>query len=293
MEVYIDDMLVKSLNAGGHLKHLQETFNILRRYNVKLNPVRSGLVLVGSWVLGLAKRDRGLELARELGSEVIEIKCDSQLVVNQLYGIKHKGRTHATICEQCSGIACTIQGMVIIHIPRKENVEAYAFANLGSSMEMKGSDSGTAVQLLHSVLDVDGYCKVNSSNLVWDWRNEFVEYLRHGKLPEDPKASRALRTKVLHYCLMDGQLYRRLYHGPLARCLGSSEANYVMREVHERICGNHSGADSLVLKLVRAGYYWPRMEQDAKTFVQKCDKSQRYAQLVHQPTKLLHSLLSP
>jgi len=38
MEVYIDDMLVKSLNVGDHLSHLQETFDILRKYNVKLNP---------------------------------------------------------------------------------------------------------------------------------------------------------------------------------------------------------------------------------------------------------------
>ncbi|XP_075103578.1 uncharacterized protein LOC142178148 [Nicotiana tabacum] len=44
----------------------------------------------------------------------------------------------------------------IVHIPTKKNVEADALANLGSSTEMKGSDSGTVVQLLHLVLDVDG-----------------------------------------------------------------------------------------------------------------------------------------
>jgi len=38
MKVYIDDMLVKSLRAEDHLKHLQETFDILKKYNMKLNP---------------------------------------------------------------------------------------------------------------------------------------------------------------------------------------------------------------------------------------------------------------
>ena len=38
MEVYIDDMLVKSLRAEDHLAHLQKTFEILRKYNMKLNP---------------------------------------------------------------------------------------------------------------------------------------------------------------------------------------------------------------------------------------------------------------
>ena len=38
VEVYVDDMLVKNLYEGKHLDDLQETFNTLRRYNIKLNP---------------------------------------------------------------------------------------------------------------------------------------------------------------------------------------------------------------------------------------------------------------
>ncbi|XP_013669563.1 uncharacterized protein LOC106374000 [Brassica napus] len=38
MEVYIDDMLVKSLEAEDHISHLQKAFSILRKYNMKLNP---------------------------------------------------------------------------------------------------------------------------------------------------------------------------------------------------------------------------------------------------------------
>ena len=37
------------------------------------------------------------------------------------------------------------------------------------------------------------------------------------------------------------------------------EADYVMREVHEGICGNHLGSRLLVHKLIRAGYYWLTM----------------------------------
>ena len=39
MEVYVDDMLVKSKEAKTHLEDLQETFDTLRRYRMKLNPV--------------------------------------------------------------------------------------------------------------------------------------------------------------------------------------------------------------------------------------------------------------
>ena len=38
MEVYIDDMVVKSKNAVDHIQHLKQAFEILGKYNMKLNP---------------------------------------------------------------------------------------------------------------------------------------------------------------------------------------------------------------------------------------------------------------
>ena len=38
VQVYVDDMLVKSLCENDHLEDLKETFDTLRSYNMKLNP---------------------------------------------------------------------------------------------------------------------------------------------------------------------------------------------------------------------------------------------------------------
>ena len=38
MEVYVDDMLVKSNKETAHLDDLKETFTTLRQYQMKLNP---------------------------------------------------------------------------------------------------------------------------------------------------------------------------------------------------------------------------------------------------------------
>ena len=84
-------------------------------------------------------------------------------------------------------------------------------------------------------------------------------------------------------------LYRRGFFRSYLRCLSSKEADYVMREVHEGICGNHSGSRSLVHKLVRAGYYWPTMQKDAISYVKVCDNYQRFANLIRQPVEeLIH-----
>ena len=40
VKVYIDDMLVKSKIASDHVTHVADTFNILRTYSMKLNPVK-------------------------------------------------------------------------------------------------------------------------------------------------------------------------------------------------------------------------------------------------------------
>ena len=40
MEVYIDDMLVKSTTVELHIAHMAEAFQILKKYNMKLNPTK-------------------------------------------------------------------------------------------------------------------------------------------------------------------------------------------------------------------------------------------------------------
>ena len=40
MEVYVDDMMVKRREAKTHLVDLQEAFDTLTRYRMKLNPAK-------------------------------------------------------------------------------------------------------------------------------------------------------------------------------------------------------------------------------------------------------------
>ena len=40
MEVYVEDMLVKSNEEADHLDNIRETFNTLRKHKMKLNPTK-------------------------------------------------------------------------------------------------------------------------------------------------------------------------------------------------------------------------------------------------------------
>ena len=52
MEIYIDDMLVKSLEAEDHISHLQQAFSTLRKYNMKLSPAKCSFGVSSGKLLG-------------------------------------------------------------------------------------------------------------------------------------------------------------------------------------------------------------------------------------------------
>ena len=52
MEVYIDDMLVKTKERPDHVRHLQETFELLCTYDMKLNPIKCAFGISSGKFLG-------------------------------------------------------------------------------------------------------------------------------------------------------------------------------------------------------------------------------------------------
>ena len=61
MEVYIDDMLVKTKERLDHMKHLQETFELLRRNGMKLNPLKYAFRVSSGKFLGFMVTQKGIE----------------------------------------------------------------------------------------------------------------------------------------------------------------------------------------------------------------------------------------
>ena len=61
IEVYIDDMLVKSVKAKLHITHLVEAFQILKSYNMKLNPAKCAFGVSVRKFLGFIVNSRGIE----------------------------------------------------------------------------------------------------------------------------------------------------------------------------------------------------------------------------------------
>ena len=61
VEVYIDDMLVKSQDEEKHPDDLQEMFDTLRQYNMRLNPSKCAFRVSFRKFLGFMVSHRGIE----------------------------------------------------------------------------------------------------------------------------------------------------------------------------------------------------------------------------------------
>ena len=74
VQVYVDDMLVKSMRENDHLNDLQKTFNTLRSYNMKLNPSKCVFGVTAGKFLGFMVSQRGIEVNPEKVRAILEIE---------------------------------------------------------------------------------------------------------------------------------------------------------------------------------------------------------------------------
>ena len=60
IEVYVDDIIIKSRESSDHLTHLRKFFDRLRKYNLKLNPAKCAFSVPAEKLLGFIVNRKGL-----------------------------------------------------------------------------------------------------------------------------------------------------------------------------------------------------------------------------------------
>ena len=195
---------------------------------------------------------KGLELAKFVEARSILILGDSQLVMGQVNGTYEakEGRMKKYL-EKVLLLVKKFKEANFVQIPRGENVEADVLAKEASATEPM--DEFDKVQYIPSI-DLPEVQQIENRE---NWMTPIVSYLKDGKLSEGKDEARKLRVRAAKYVLMDEVLYKSGFSQPYLSCLAPDEANYVLRKIHERACGNHSRARSLIHKVVRAGYCYP------------------------------------
>jgi hypothetical protein len=63
VEIYIDDVVVKSTSTGGHLEDLCQVLERTRRFKLKMNPKKCTFSVSAGQFLGFLVAERGIEIS--------------------------------------------------------------------------------------------------------------------------------------------------------------------------------------------------------------------------------------
>ena len=111
VQVYVDDMLVKSRREEDHLEDLKETFNTLRSYNMKLNPGKCAFGVTAGKFLGFMVSQRGIEANPDKIRAIMEMAPPRNVKeVQSLNGkIVALNRFVSRATEKCLPFFCTLK----------------------------------------------------------------------------------------------------------------------------------------------------------------------------------------
>lgn len=124
-----------------------------------------------------------------------------------------------------------------------------------------------------------GFEEANFSIEHTAWYTDVVYYLKHMKCPDNmtDNQKRNLKFKSLKYVIINGDLYWRNKDGILLLCLDEHQAKGILHEMHGGVCGGHFSAKTTAHKILRAGFYWPHVFNDACAYVRKCEVCQKFS----------------
>ncbi|KAL0453661.1 UNVERIFIED_CONTAM: hypothetical protein Slati_1344200 [Sesamum latifolium] len=230
-----------------------------------------------------------MRMAHEAGARHLLAYSDSQLIVNQIEGtFDAKEESMIQYLQQIKELRTSFDQFQIIQIPREENVKADCLSKLASALE----DCRTSRITIQYLPEARSLLAVQPITTRVDWRTPITKWIEEGNISNDRWEAR-LKTRATRFLVQAGTLYKKSYMHPLLRCLSTEEGARILQEIHSGCCGAHAGTWTLANKVLRAGYFWPTMKQDAKHLVSKCERCQKHSPLIHQPAEPLTTMLSP
>ncbi|GKC43055.1 reverse transcriptase domain-containing protein [Tanacetum coccineum] len=361
LEVYVDDLVIKSRTEDGVDRDIEETFKTLRKINMKLNPKKCTFGVEEGMFLGYQVNTKGIKICPDKVDAVLSLqspKClkDVQKLNGKLASLNKflaksaekslpffktlkkctkksnflwTEETEAAFRQMKEHIAklpmlTSPEGqeeLIVYLAASKEAVRAVLmterearqmpiyFANLLCQPSRCQSTSSTW-QHPRSKCRL----KTGSKPSKWDLhrkRDRHDQILRKGKSTgqylsgvfnkASPKKQeqksgctkqngiRQLRTS--QQTGVGGRIERKIR--PWLRCVGPSQANYVLQEIHEGLCSMHAGTRSVVAKALRTGYYWPTMHKDARALIKACQECQVHKPIPRNPQEKLNLITSP
>ncbi|KAL6340805.1 hypothetical protein AAG906_031915 [Vitis piasezkii] len=319
VEVYVDDMIVKSRDRSDHLAALKRFLERIRQFRLRLNPKKCTFGATSEKLLGYICQCAFERIKEYLLSPPVLVPPTPGHPLLLYYNFKH----HLASLPISDGRAIDddfpnedVATMTSLSIrlafsdrhPTMNNIVEYEACILGLETTLELGIRQMKVFGDSNLLMVGRFDDLRYTHLPRA-HNQFVDALATlASMIDIPVKATVCplliesRSVPAYCCLIDEAKFDDglpWYHdirsadGMLLLCLDRAYADRVMREVHARVCGPHMGGHMLAHKIMGIGYFWLTMEIDCCQFVQRCPECQIRGDLIHVPLSELHALTSP
>nr|GEY15890.1 reverse transcriptase domain-containing protein [Tanacetum cinerariifolium] len=310
IEVYVDDLVVKSHTEAVMLRDIGETFRTLRKINMKLNHQKCTFGAVEGMFLGYMVTLEGIK------------SCPKLYYNYRLYGQSKRSKTSES--EQAfKQLKQHLSELPLLAAPKpKEELFVYLSASYRAISTVLMTERGAAQMPVYFVshtlqgpeFNYTPIEKLNLSlvfaanrlgmyfqahpiesvmlgehNITYRPRTLVKGHVQADFLAEMPDESLSRNTqRKIHtrkggdnrgrrrWTDMDDSIMECLKEGTLPSDRKEARKLRIKarREIHEGSCSMYVGPRSVVAKAIRLGYYWPTMHRDARYMIRTCKNCQ-------------------
>ena len=237
----------------------------------------------------------GMTMVQKMEGKTVEMFSDSRLVVGQVEGeLEAKDLRMQEYLNQVRHLQTGFESFTLLQIPRNENTHVDSLSTLATS----------SAQDLPWVILLEKLCiptekrremiHIHQIKVRPSWMDSIVLFLKEDILPKGKSEADKVRRKAPWFWLSeDKKLYKCSFSGPYLLCVHPEAMELLLEELHEVICGSHTGGRFLCHRAVTQGYWWPNMQREVQEYVKKCDQCQKFAPNIHQLGRFLNPLSNP
>ena len=186
-----------------------------------------------------------------MGGKSIKLLSDSRLVVSQVRGeFEAKDERMQGYLSQVKCMQLKFDSFDLLHVPRSDNAHANSLAMLATS-STQDSPRVILVEDLYKPSRTGNTVQINQIRAGSSWMDSIIQFLKEDILPEEKIEADKIRRKATSYWLSeDHKLYKRSFLGPYLLCVHPEQIESLLKEMHEGICGSHTGGRSLAHRVI-------------------------------------------
>ncbi|GKB85565.1 reverse transcriptase domain-containing protein [Tanacetum coccineum] len=298
MEIYVEDLVIKSHTETELLRDIEETFHRLQKINMKLTPQKYTFGATEGMFLGYMISPEGIKPCLDKTEAVLQLP--SPRTIKEVQSLNGKlaslNRSLSKSAEKSLPLFKTLKKCIKSDIHWTPEVEQ-AFKQLKQHlvklpmlvaptpneeliMYLSASYGAISTVLMteRDTIQTPVYFGQILADFLVEKPDDAPPEESMIETPQDPdetllddrKEARKLCIKARQYELLEGILYRRSFLKPWLRCVRPLQVDYVIQEIHEGSYDMHAGLQSMVAKAMRSGYCWPTMHRDARDMIRKC-----------------------